>query len=211
MKTFLVVTLASVLMLSSCASSQFGGAMNGASLGGMLGSAIGGILGGPRGADIGTVVGIIGGGAAGAAATAPKDSRRSDDGSYSKRDDNHYDADVYPSENRSKMNNGVEVRNIQFYDANNNQTLNAGETGTLVMEIYNQTDKMLYNITPQIACNNKRVRISAPATIMNIEPGDGVRYRAIITAPRKLKLQEAIFSIGFNGSTVRNFSVATSR
>ena len=185
--------------------------MNGASLGGMLGSAIGGILGGPRGADIGTVVGIIGGGAAGAAAPAPKDSRRSDDGSYSKRDDNHYDADVYPSENRSKMNNGVEVRNIQFYDANNNQTLNAGETGTLVMEIYNQTDKMLYNITPQITCNNKRVRISAPATIMNIEPGGGVRYRAIITAPRKLKSQEAIFSIGFNGSTVRNFSVATSR
>ena len=211
MKKFLVVTLASVLMLSSCASSQFGGAMNGASLGGMLGSAIGGILGGPRGADIGTVVGVIGGGAAGAAATAPKESRRSDDGSYSKRDDNHYDADVYPSENRSKMNNGVEVRNIQFYDANNNQTLNAGETGTLVMEIYNQTDKMLYNITPQITCNNKRVRISTPATIMNIEPGGGVRYRAIITAPRKLKSQEAIFSIGFNGSTVRNFSVATSR
>ena len=196
MKKSGVLILASVLLLSSCASSQIGGAMTGANLGGVLGSAIGGILGGPRGADIGTVVGVIGGGAVGAAATVPKDSHRSDKGSCSNRDDESY---------------GVEVRNVQFYDANNNQTLDAGETATLVMEIYNETDRMLYNITPQIACNNKRVRISAPATIMNLEPGCGVRYRAVITAPRKLKSQEAIFSIGFKGRTVRKFSVATSR
>lgn len=222
-KKFLIASLASLLILGSCTSNQFGGAVGGAGIGGMLGSAIGGIIGGPRGSDIGTVIGVLGGGAAGAAANAPKDSHRSDGNPYTNQDYEGYgvsgDASsaACPDDSNEVLdksnvqNNELEVLNVQFFGANKQQALEASSTGTLIMEIYNRSDKMLYNITPEISCNDNRVRISTPATIMNLEPEKGVRYRAVITAPRKLKTDNVIFTIAFKGKVVRNFSVVTKR
>lgn len=70
MKKHFTAIIATTMLISSCASSQYhtgNGAATGAFFGSILGSAIGGISGGYRGSDIGTIVGMAGGAIAGAA------------------------------------------------------------------------------------------------------------------------------------------------
>ena len=64
MKKFVLISLSSLLLFSSCSSYT----TTGAAMGGMVGSAIGGLAGGHRGSDIGTLVGVVTGAAMGAAA-----------------------------------------------------------------------------------------------------------------------------------------------
>ena len=62
MKKIVVLSVSSLLLLSSCATTA-SGAYTGGTFGSIIGSAIGGIMGGPRGSDIGTLVGMAGGAA----------------------------------------------------------------------------------------------------------------------------------------------------
>lgn len=75
MKKGLIIGVATVLMLNSCATHTGSGAYIGSSIGMILGDAIGGIVGGPRGSDFGTVIGMAGGAVVGAAVGAQADKR----------------------------------------------------------------------------------------------------------------------------------------
>lgn len=209
-----IIALCFALVFSSCASSnQFGAVATGASLGGMFGSSIGGLMGGPRGADKGTIAGMVIGGAIGAATTAQK--KKSNTPVVINND--YYTDDTYKASGHSNdvqygtYNNpqyqspyaqhsevmDLEVSNIHFLDDNNNQLLDNNEKAFIVFDIRNTSSKTLYNITPNLSCNSKRVVISAPATIAALLPGQAIRYKASVVAVRRLKQPHVQFTISF--------------
>lgn len=212
----LASTLSLSVLLSSCSYSQYGAVTSGASLGGILGSSIGGLMGGPRGSDKGTIAGLIIGGAVGAAATAQYNKTtktpqpQTDDSTAPYADDtynsgaNNSDDVQYGSYNnapyRQPQNSyadvqSLEISNLHFLDSNNNQRLDKDEKAYIVFDVHNRSNKTLYNITPNITCNSKRVVISAPATIANLLPNQGIRYKAAVVAIRNLKQQSLRFTI----------------
>lgn len=75
MKKILTIAAASLVLLSSCRSTEEG-AVNGAMLGSMAGRAIGGITNGYYGEHIGSLVGMVAGGAAGAAVGHAEETKR---------------------------------------------------------------------------------------------------------------------------------------
>lgn len=91
----------------------------------------------------------------------------------------------------------LEVSNIHFLDDNNNQRLDADEQACIVFDIYNRGSRTLYNVAPNIVCSNKRVGISPAATVASVLPGQGIRYKATIVAPHRLKGQPLRFTISF--------------
>lgn len=211
-----ILALCSALLFSSCAttnSNRFGAVATGASLGGMFGSSIGGLLGGPRGADKGTIAGMVIGGAIGAATTAQKkkgkvpttkDYNYNTDDAYNGTGKNSdvqygtYNSPQYqsPYAQHSEVMD-LEVSNIHFLDDNNNQRLDNNEKAFIVFDIRNTSSKTLYNITPNLTCNSKRIAISAPATVASLLPGQAIRYKASIIAVRRLKQPHVQFSISF--------------
>lgn len=211
-----ILALCSALLLSSCAttnSNQFGAVATGASLGGMFGSSIGGLMGGPRGADKGTIAGMVIGGAIGAATTAQKkkgkaptikDYNYEADDAYNGTGKNSdvqygtYNSPQYqsPYAQHSEVMD-LEVSNIHFLDDNNNQRLDNNEKAFIVFDIRNTSSKTLYNITPNLTCNSKRIVISAPATVASLLPGQAIRYKASVIAVRRLKQPHVQFSISF--------------
>jgi len=234
------IFLLSLLLLgtTSCSYRQFTGVTAGSSLGGMFGSSIGGLMGGPRGSDKGTLAGMIIGGAVGAAVTAdhsqksststqPASRRNYDEtDAYNRRgtggetgvDDVYYDTynrSNYqaPAAAQSDL-TYIEVTNVHFLDANNNQRLDKGEEAYLVMDIYNRGDRTLYNVAPQITSSaGKRVAVSPVSAISSLTSGQGVRYKAAVKALRRLSDQYITFSVSFGTGkqtvTAKQFRIQT--
>ena len=212
--------IASCLILSSCSYQQFGAAATGSSLGGMFGSSIGGLMGGYRGHNIGTVAGMTAGAAIGIAATSKqnKPAKKEQEPDYYEEYESYEDYEPRPSKKQRSVSgynelSALSIERIHFADENNNQYLEPNEHASLVMAIYNRGDQTLYNIAPQITCDNKRIRISPTAIVSELAPGQGFRYRAEVIASNKLKEGETIFKVGFengkNQITKKTFRIRT--
>lgn len=214
------------MLVSSCSSyDQVRGVATGASLGGMFGSGIGGLMGGPRGADKGTVAGMLVGGVLGAAATSSKEKkqRRSHnettnqpsraDYDYTTNDDDVYSTTStrsgYNTSNYSTSSynapavstnalQALEVTNLRFADENNNRCVDLNEKAYITFDIYNRGDVALYNVAPDITCNNKNIVLSSPTTVDCVQPGQGIRYKANVVAMRKIGTDTPLtFTISF--------------
>ena len=117
MKKLLVYSLAGIMLLSSCSTTE-SGASNGAFFGSIIGSAIGGITGGPRGSDIGTLIGMAGGAVVGAAvgqASEQSEQRKYDE--YMRRradrsrNQSYSSTDTYSTDAYSRDNSGFDPNN----------------------------------------------------------------------------------------------------
>ena len=117
MKNLLVYSLAGIMLLSSCSTTE-SGASNGAFFGSIIGSAIGGITGGPRGSDIGTLIGMAGGAVVGAAvgqASEKAEQRKYDE--YMRRradrsrNQSYSSTDTYSTDAYSRDNSGFDPNN----------------------------------------------------------------------------------------------------
>ena len=117
MKKLLVYSLAGIMLLSSCSTTE-SGASNGAFFGSIIGSAIGGITGGPRGSDIGTLIGMAGGAVVGAAvgqASEKAEQRKYDE--YMRRradrsrNQSYSSTDTYSTDAYSRDNSGFDPNN----------------------------------------------------------------------------------------------------
>ena len=112
MKKFIVISLAGVMLLSSCSTTE-SGASNGAFFGSILGSAIGGITGGYRGSDIGTIVGMAGGAVVGAAigqASEKEEQRKYDEYMRRRNDQSGFDPNNGGDQSGFDPNNGGDDR-----------------------------------------------------------------------------------------------------
>lgn len=215
----IIFLLSFVLLFASCTTTEFGAVATGSTLGGIFGSAIGGIFGGHRGAHMGAAVGMVLGGVGGAAAASDMEARneRNDD-AYDVDDDvddRQYGGVIYRKARKTSPADGnlwanLEVQNVVFSDGNVNHALDAGEEVFLSFEIYNNGNRPLFDVSPIITCDTKHISFSPPATISVIEPGQGIRYRAMVRASSRLKNGKTIFRIIFGGNYVaKAFTVNT--
>ena len=219
MKKSVILLLCCTMTLCSCTSSQFGAAATGSGLGGMFGSAIGGILGGHHGSRIGAAVGMVLGGAGGAAIGAEMDKKDAqNNGSIEKNrhqgmeddDDITYRKTRKTSPAANNRWIDLEVEHVVISDENDNHGIDAGEELYISFEIYNRGEKTLFDVAPLITSDSKYIKISPAATITAIEPGQGIRYRAMVRASSKLKDGKTIFKIIFgNKYTAKVFSIDT--
>ncbi len=209
MRKFFIPLLSVALLGASCSDyRQFNAVVAGSSVGGMFGSSIGGIIGGPRGYDVGNLTGMVVGGAIGAAAAQPKQPKTEKQSRSANDDVYHFGSDdvQYDSYNKPKYTSPaaaqrdvefLEVTNLHFLDSNDNHCLDRGEEAMLVMDIYNRGDRTLYNIAPQITCSSKRVAISPAATVSALPAGQGVRYKAMVKAVRRISDEWVVFDVAF--------------
>lgn len=168
----------------------------------MFGSSIGALSNGYRGYHAGRAIGMLAGGAVGAAVTAEKPSQAQRHGSDYERSEYYYDEPSYGNYTRTQAPRylaleSLAVENVHFADGNGNRALDSYEDASLEMEIHNLGDRSLHNIAPVITCSNKKVLISPAAIIETIPAGGGVRYKAAIRGPRKLKEEYLLFSVAF--------------
>lgn len=177
MKKVIILSAASMLLLSSCGSYEASGAYTGGHFGSILGSAIGGIAGGPRGSDIGTIVGMAGGAVVGGAIgkSADKKAERAYEermqqrvqqrenqrygNSYDYTDDSGFDPnnggddrisfgnETVPSPSFSAP-QSLEIRHAKLIDENHDGVLSRGETARMVFEIYNHSSQPVYRVLP---------------------------------------------------------------
>lgn len=226
MKKILVLSVSSLLLFSSCATTA-SGAYTGGTFGSIIGSAIGGIVGGPRGSDIGTLVGMGAGAAVGAAVgSAAENSRQQRYEEYraerqqrameSRRqsayqgnnetngaaaDDRLYgfDEDFNPTKNYSaEAPADIVIRNPRLVDASRDGELSRGEEARMVFEVFNNSSKPAFGVLPTVTevTGNRHIRVSENVLVECIQPGKGIRYTAVIRTDDRLKDGEAVFRIG---------------
>lgn len=231
MKKSVFFLLSALLFCSGCTDRQLVGTYTGSMLGGIFGSSIGGLMGGYRGSDAGTVIGMVAGGVIGNAVTAPRSDGRAEE-AYERRTDgdrharqNGRSVDEYnrrtPDYGRSDVYedpaiDGLVIENLRFVEEMRDGKLNRNERGKLVLSIRNRGNRPLFQIAPLItADDNKRILLSPPAIIAELEPGKGVRYTAAIYGDKRLKDGMATFSIsvmsGNRRIVLRQFSIPTSK
>lgn len=219
MKKMIIPLLAILLMMSSCGSYTATGAYTGAQFGNIIGSAIGGISGGWRGHHAGSLIGTLGGAAAGAAIGAAIEN------AHDRRVDRMYGDRPYNSginqreegyaDDRITFDEGpelpqrsfnvdelarkapIEIRHAEIVDKNGDGTLVRGEECTVVFEIWNNTDRTIYDLSPIVEdlTANKHVTISQNLHIESILPHQGVRYTSTILADKRLKDGEIVIQV----------------
>lgn len=205
MKKICVYAISAVMLFGSCTTSdQFSAAAGGGLLGGIFGSAIGGLMGGPRGSDAGTVIGMIAGAAVGAAAASPEVRERGNgdydysSDTYNRRGNVRYSSRQEEAEEIGCEYANLEICNLRFIDANNNQAIDANENSKIAFEVRNKGVGTVYNIAPVLkVAGSKYIVISPTAVISEIPAGQSVRYSAEVYADKKLRDGSVTFTISF--------------
>lgn len=233
MRKHLTLMVALLFAISSCTTNtEWHRGVTGAYVGSVFGSIIGDIVGGYHGSNVGALVGGVAGAAAGVASAKAQQERHGNTGG-NRGDDYGYDYgngySDYGYDNSINYGNGgdydyapptnpadyLEIRNIVFTDDNDNRYLEPEETAYISLDIYNRSGRPIYNVAPIVTCDNERIRISSTATISCIRSGQGIRYRCVVNAKRKLRSGVTTFRIGFaqKGYTTdpsKSFKIRTS-
>lgn len=228
----IIVTLlsAAILLLhTGCTSQQMAGVSMGSSMGAMLCSTIGGLNGGWRGHDRGLITGMVVGGVVGGLVTSPelqekaaakKSASRHEAGRdrYDRQTTRYHDdyeealaARKQPHAKAKKKDLlYVGVENLKFFDVNSNDALDPMEDAYIEMDLVNRSGKDLYEVTPQVVCQNSDVEISDPVTIDRIPAGKAVRYRILLRGTASQRQDITLFQVGF-GSKKRPTTVKAFR
>ena len=240
----IVFIIGAALLVSSCSNmSGAEGAYVGAGFGRVVGSTIGGLTNGWRGHEIGSLVGMVGGAVVGgvAASSAEKAQQRRmekrvqprhhDNDNYDRDDRYNYDDSGYDPDGRgddriefenSYVANSVEpleIREARIVEQNNDGVLTRGEECTVILDIVNNTNHPVFNISPIVedVTGNKHVAVSPALSIEKIGPRQGIRYTATIKADRRLKNGEILLRVGVKEgqkevkSQSKRFTVPTSK
>lgn len=218
MKKVFFAILGVAVVMSSCSSYNTAtGAYAGAQFGHVIGSAIGGISGGWRGHEMGSLIGTVGGMVAGAAIGSSIDKakerkyeqRREEVQARSQTQTRRYASEI-PS---------LEIRNAGIFESQRDGVLTRGEECTVVFEIYNTSDHVVYDVRPWVEdiTGNKHVNISPNIRVESIAPHKAIRYTATILADSKLKDGEILVRVGVAqgdkdlASQTREFTVPTAK
>lgn len=92
----------------------------------------------------------------------------------------------------------LEIRNAGIYESEKDGVLTRGEECTVVFEIFNTTDRTIYDVRPLVedVTGNKHINVSPNLRIESIAPHKGIRYTASILADSKLKDGEILVRVG---------------
>ena len=248
-KNLLLVLSGALLLTScyDAGSGAVHGGQFGYVIGSAIGGITGGGRGHDLGALIGTVSGVAAGAAIGAAtekareeeyrAREPKIGRKLDtvrSSGYDNRDMSRYDESDYDPRGGGDdrvdfgIGNGpssrpddspLEIRNAVITETKRDGVLTRGEECTVRFEIFNTSEKPVYDIHPLVSdvTGNKHVKISPNLRVESIAPHQGIRYTATIRAGKKLKDGEIKVMLAVShrqrvvSSQTRYFTVPTSK
>ena len=203
MKKTFIWLMGAVLIVSACTTNAANGAYVGGEFGHIIGSAIGGIAGGWRGHHAGSLIGTIGGAMAGAAIGSAID--KSQERRIERVDSRHQDDSGFDPQGRGDdriimepVETPLIVRNAVITEAENDGVLVRGEECSVMFEILNTSDNVVYDVLPFVedATGNKHIKVSNNLRIESIAPRQGVRYTATILADKRLKDGEIIVRLG---------------
>ena len=120
-----------------------------------------------------------------------------------------------PYVNGSQRWRDLQVSRVHFAGADDDRALGAGEQAYISFDIHNMSDETLYDVAPQVMCDNKHVSISPTAIITSIPAGATVRYKAAVRANHRLRNGQALFSVRFGTGraayTAKTFAIDTRR
>ena len=189
MKKVAILCLAVSLLSSGCGTTQperTGTIVGGAAIGNSVGGAIGGLVGDSRHGWRGSYRGS----AIGGALTAPK-SREENRANYPVEQ-------VYaePDYTQSAL-SSLYIRNIRFIDNDRDHVISSGESSKIIFEIMNEGNEIAYNVIPSVTeiSGMKHLHISPSILVEQIQPGNGVKYTATVTAGKRIKTGTATFRL----------------
>ena len=83
----------------------------------------------------------------------------------------------------------IEIRNARVVDQDQNRVISRGEVCKVIFEIYNHGHKPLFDLQPTVveATGNKQIYISPNMHVERLDPGQGIRYTAMLKAGSRLK------------------------
>ncbi len=189
-----LILISSALLLSGCvtsrsASDNAGAVWTGAAVGGQVGSAIGGLIGESnhgwrgsyRGSAIGSIVGTVAGAAIAHAITTPREKE---------------ERPVHSSPTSSSLEQ-LQIRNIRFIDEGRNRIVNSGEDCKIIFDIMNEGNHPAYNVVPVVVetTGMKRIHLSPSVMVERINPHEGVKYTANLSAGERIKNGEIVIHI----------------
>jgi uncharacterized protein YcfJ len=102
------------------------------------------------------------------------------------------------------VNNQIQIKNARFVDDNYDNALSSGETCKVIFEVYNTSQRTIFDIQPTVveSTGRKNIYISPNIHVERLEPGRGIRYTAMVKAG-KMKPGTATFCISvLQGNTV---------
>ena len=130
-------------------------------------------------------------------------------------DDRIYDFD---GKDYTAYSPSLEILNARFVDGNEDKTLNRNETCKLIFEIRNSGSQAVYDVVPTVVetTGNKHIFISPSVHVEKIEPGNTIRYTAMVKADNRLKDGTARFCVsviqgGKSVSKVNQFDIPTKK
>lgn len=83
----------------------------------------------------------------------------------------------------------LEVRNARIVDDNQDNAINRDEVCKVIFEVYNHSQQPVVDVVPTVVetTGNKHIYISPSMHVERIEPGQGIRYTAMLKADSRLK------------------------
>ena len=94
-------------------------------------------------------------------------------------------------------NASVSFRNVRFIDKNRDGCISPGEECSVQMEIMNNSDLEIFNVTPQVTETTgcKHLFISPSVRVESIKPHNGIRYTATVLAGKRLKSGQVVIRV----------------
>lgn len=88
-----------------------------------------------------------------------------------------------------KYSPSIEIKNARFLDDNQDGKIERGEMSKVIFEVFNRSNKTLYDIVPTVveASGNKHILISPSMHVEKLAPGQGIRYTALVLGDNKIK------------------------
>jgi hypothetical protein len=115
------------------------------------------------------------------------------------------------------VNTGIVIRNPRFVDGNRDGNINSNEVSKVIFEVYNASDRTLYDLQPSVveATGRRNIYISPSVHVEKLAPGKAIRYTAMVKSA-KMKDGTATFCLsvlqgGRTMSEVTEFTINTVR
>ena len=115
------------------------------------------------------------------------------------------------------VNSDIVIRNPRFVDGNRDGNINSNEMSKVIFEVYNTSNRTLYDLQPTVveATGRRNIYISPSVHVEKLAPGKAIRYTAMVKSA-KMKNGTATFCLsvlqgGRTMSDVTEFTINTVR
>lgn len=101
----------------------------------------------------------------------------------------------------------IDIRSARFEGSSSRNTLSRNESGKIIFEIKNVSSRRVTDIIPTVieTTGNKRLMISPSVRIESLDPGQTIRYTAMVQATGTLKDGYANFEISVTHGNVKAY------